>query len=161
MIATTQVEAAKALGVTRQAFIAWTKFPDAPRPRSNGKIDLDKWREYIKAKGLKGVETTDDAAAKTRYKLAQCEAIEFRTQVAKGKYYEKTAMNAKLLEVFSRVKEILVQRLENELPVKGAGQDAYTLKSMARTALDAALRECQEYIAKLDEGSVTGNKNGA
>ena len=49
------VELAVALKVSRQTINGWKKFEDAPKPEANGLHDVAKWREFMRARGLKVV----------------------------------------------------------------------------------------------------------
>lgn len=42
---------AAALGCTRQRLAYWTRQPDAPKPREDGRHDVGAWRAYLAARG--------------------------------------------------------------------------------------------------------------
>ena len=52
--ASSYVELAAVLGVTRQSVAAWKKRKDAPKPAANGPHDVAAWNEFMRRNDLKG-----------------------------------------------------------------------------------------------------------
>jgi hypothetical protein len=54
--ASSYVELAAVLGVTRQSINTWKKRKDSPKPASNGMHDVSEWKEFMRQNELKGGE---------------------------------------------------------------------------------------------------------
>jgi hypothetical protein len=124
------VELAVALKVSRQTINGWKKFEDAPKPEANGLHDVAKWREFMRARGLKGGEETPDVqqALKARKLLAEVEERELRLAVRRGDFVAVEQVKKEWIAQISRARALLEARLLDEMPPVLSGKDAHGIR---------------------------------
>jgi hypothetical protein len=124
------VELAVALKVSRQTINGWKKFDDAPKPEANGLHDVAKWREFMRARGLKGGEETPDVqqALKARKLLAEVEERELRLAVRRGDFVAVEQVKKEWIAQISRARALLEARLLDEMPPVLSGKDAHGIR---------------------------------
>ncbi len=124
------VELAVALKVSRQTINGWKKFDDAPKPEANGLHDVAKWREFMRARGLKGGEETPDIqqALKARKLLAEVEERELRLAVRRGDFVAVEQVKKEWIAQISRARALLEARLLDEMPPVLSGKDAHGIR---------------------------------
>jgi hypothetical protein len=124
------VELAVALKVSRQTINCWKKFDDAPKPEANGLHDVAKWREFMRARGLKGGEETPDVqqALKARKLLAEVEERELRLAVRRGDFVAVEQVKKEWIAQISRARALLEARLLDEMPPVLSGKDAHGIR---------------------------------
>lgn len=124
------VELAAILGVTRQAVHSWKRMKGAPEPASNGLHDVAAWREFMRAKGLKGGEPVSDieTSLKARKLLAEVEERELRLAVRRGELIEVEKVRGEWTRQVGRARALMEARLLNELPPVLCGNDAVGIR---------------------------------
>lgn len=124
------VELAAILGVTRQAIHAWKRMEGAPQAAANGLHDVAAWREFMRAKGLKGGEpgTDVETSLKARKLLAEVEERELRLAVRRGELIEVEKVRGEWTRQVGRVRALMEARLLNELPPVLCGKDAVGIR---------------------------------
>lgn len=124
------VELAVALKVSRQTINGWKKFEDAPKPEANGLHDVSKWREFLRARGLKGGEEAPDIqqALKARKLLAEVEERELRLAVRRGDFVAVEQVKKEWIAQISRARALLEARLLDEMPPILSGKDAHGIR---------------------------------
>ena len=142
--ASSYVELADILGVTRQSINAWKKRKDAPKPSANGTHDVAVWREYLKRNGLKGGEVAIpagelEASLKARRLLADIENREFSLGVRRGEFIAVAEVRQTWTELVARATAILRKKFEQELPPILIGLDATAIQQEASRAIDEVL----------------------
>jgi len=125
------VELASILGVTRQAVHAWKRMEGAPQAAANGLHDVAAWREFMRAKGLKGGEPVTDVetSLKARKLLAEVEERELRLAVRRGELIEVENVRSEWTRQVGRARALMEARLLNELPPVLCGKDAVGIRA--------------------------------
>lgn len=137
--ATTVVELAAALGVSRRSITNWRKMPGAPIARANGNHDVLAWRKFLHEHHLDGSQPGDEEGLKIRKLLAEVNEREFRLAVRKGEYIRKDEVREAWLGRCGRVVNLLRSKFEKELPPALAGKDALSIQEILSRAIDEAL----------------------
>ena len=108
-LAKNQVELARILGVSRSCIVKWSRTPEAPKPKSNGKHDISEWLEFIKKNGLKGSDETDGADLKSRRLLAQCLKIEAELEILRGNWLPVQLVERYMQDIFTGCRAKILQ----------------------------------------------------
>lgn len=140
----TVVDLAAALGVSRRSIGNWSKMPDAPEPKSNGKHDVVAWRKFLHEHHLDGSSPGDEEGLKVRKLLAEVNEREFRLSVRKGEYIRKDMVREAWLSRCGRVVNLLRAKFEKEMPPQLVGLDAPSIQEALSAAIDAVLQELHE-----------------
>ena len=146
--ASSYVELAAILGVSRQSINAWKKRKSAPKPAANGLHDVEAWREFMRAHDLKGAETPEPAdlesALKARKLLAEVEERELRVAIKRGEYVAVEEVRQRWTELLAQATAMLRTKFEQELPPILSGLDATGIQKEARRAIDEVLASLHE-----------------
>ena len=143
--ATSHVELAAILGITRQSLNTWKKRKDAPKPAANGSHDVAAWREFMRRNDLKGGEPLNKDAAdiesslKARKLLAEVEDRELRLGIRRGDYVAVEEVRQIWTEFVAQATSMLRKKFEQELPPILSGLDATGIQEEARRAIDEVL----------------------
>lgn len=143
--ASSYVELAAILGVTRQSVHSWKKRKDAPKPAANGLHDVAAWHEFMRRNDLKGgVPATADAAdiessLKARRLLADVEERELRLGIKRGEFVAVEEVRQSWTELVAQATSMLRKKFEQELPPILSGLDATGIQEEARAAIDEVL----------------------
>lgn len=143
--ASSYVELASLLGVSRQSIHTWKKRKDAPRPASNGLHDVAAWREFMARHGLKGGESAPqeppdiESSLKARKLLAEVEERELRLGIRRGDYVAVEDVRLMWTELVAQATAMLRKKFEQELPPILSGLDATGIQEEARRAIDEVL----------------------
>ena len=149
--ASSYVELASILGVTRQSVHAWKKRKDAPKPAPNGLHDVAAWREFMRRNDLKGAEPEGkepadiESSLKARRLLADVEERELRLGIRRGEFVAVEEVRQTWTEFVAQATAMLRKKFEQELPPILSGLDATGIQEEARRAID-------EVLAVLHEG---------
>lgn len=140
-------ELADALGVSRQTIHSWRKIEGAPSPNSNGTHDVVVWREFIKARDLKGgeVQTDLESSLKARKLLAEVMERELRLKIKQGEFVLLEDVKTRWAYHVGQAVALLRKRFENELPPILSGLDAVGIRKELSLAID-------EFAALLHQG---------
>lgn len=141
--ASSYVELAAILGVSRQSINNWKKRKSAPKPAANGLHDVAAWREFMKVHDLKGAEPEGPAdfesALKARKLLAEVEERELRLAIRRGDYVAVEEVRQTWTEFVAQATSMLRKKFEQELPPILSGLDATGIQEEARQAIDEVL----------------------
>jgi DNA-binding transcriptional regulator YiaG len=136
-LASTYNELAEVLGVSRQAIHSWKKFPDSPKPNSNGTHEVAAWREFMSRRGLKGgspLPPDEESGLRARKLLAEVMEREHRLKIKQGEYVPLEDVKTRWAYHVGQAAALLRKRLENELPPVLSGLDAVGIrKELSRT----------------------------
>ena len=120
--AKTIVELSEILGVSRKTIDRWRKLKGSPKPCSDGRHNVAKWRDFVRKHDLKEPDSPEDEELKTRKLLGTYVAIE------------------KVREVWTahigQVRQILESRFLNELPPILTTLDAVQIREKLQEVLD-------------------------
>lgn len=130
------VELADILGITRQTINRWRKLKEAPKPLSNGKHNVSKWRNFIKKNGLKEAESPEDEELKSRKLLAEVKQAELKLKVMEGTYVPIEKVREVWMSHIGQVRSILESRFLNELPPLLTTLDAIQIREKLQEVLD-------------------------
>lgn len=84
--AETTTELADILGVARQTMNKWRKIKGSPKPCSDGRHNVAKWRDFVRKHDLKEPDSPEDEELKTRKLLAEVKQAEIKLKVMEGTY---------------------------------------------------------------------------
>lgn len=139
------VELAGRLGVSRRTITRWREIhPDHPKGRPNGDHSIEKWKDFIKEKGLsanndgadpnqgalpEGVEglLTKDELGRMDLKVKIAERA-FKLAKDKEQYIHSEVVRETIMGLAAEAIKLLRDRLENELPPIIEGQDAVFIR---------------------------------
>lgn len=111
-----KVALATLFGVSRKSIDTWSKSPDAPKPKPNGKHDVGAWAKFIREEGLRGgdfgpVDEFDDDSPegleKRKLRL-QCEKIEAQIEIMREKWVPEEQLAGSIAELV----QVLVKAIE-------------------------------------------------
>lgn len=142
--ASTVVELAAALGVSRRSIANWRKMPGAPAAKANGTHDVLAWRQFLHDHHMDGTSPGEEEGLKIRKLLAEVNEREFRLAVRKGEYIRKDEVREAWLGRCGRVVNLLRSKFEKELPPILAGKDAPGIQELLSAAIDEVLAELHE-----------------
>ena len=148
--ASSYVELASILGVTRQSVHAWKKRRDAPKPAANGLHDVAAWREFMRRNELKGAEPAAqepadiESSLKARRLLADVEERELRLGIRRGEFVAVEEVRQTWTEFVAQATAMLRKKFEQELPPILSGLDATGIQEEARRAIDEVLAVLHE-----------------
>lgn len=144
-VASSYVELAGILRVTRQTINTWKKRKGAPKPANNGLHDVAAWREFMRRNDLKGGEAEDgevadiESSLKARKLLAEVEERELRLGIRRGEYVAVEEVQQTWTEFVAQAKSMLRKKFEQELPPILSGLDATGIQEESRQAIDEVL----------------------
>lgn len=138
----TTADLARELGFSATAFSKWRKsFPDAPAG-----IDVTEWRAFIAKHGL-GTRGNHQGATKTelaeRKLRAESRLLEIKIAKEERRLIDAKDVDSFLLFLSSRLKSVLYQTFQTELPPKLAGLDVAEVRRMSREGADLVLLSMQ------------------
>ena len=142
--ASSYVELAAILGITRQTINNWKKRKDAPKAAANGLHEVAAWREFMRRNDLKGGETLAESpdiesSLKARRLLADVEERELRLGIRRGDYVAVEEVRQAWTEFVAQATSMLRKKFEQELPPILSGLDATGIQDEARRAIDEVL----------------------
>ena len=142
--ASSYVELAAILGLTRQTINNWKKRKDAPKAAANGLHEVAAWREFMRRNDLKGGETPAESpdiesSLKARRLLADVEERELRLGIRRGDYVAVEEVRQAWTEFVAQATSMLRKKFEQELPPILSGLDATGIQDEARRAIDEVL----------------------
>jgi len=103
------VELAQLLGVSRSSIVKWSREPNAPKAKPNGRHDIAAWLEFIKLNGLKGSDEMDGGDLKSRRLLAQCLKIEAELDILRGNWLPVRMIERYMQDIFTGCRAKILQ----------------------------------------------------
>ena len=134
--AETTTELADILGVARQTINKWRKIKGSPKPYSNGKHSVLKWRDFVRKHDLKEPDSPEDEELKTRKLLAEVKQAEIKLKVMEGTYVAIEKVREVWTAHIGQVRQILESRFLNELPPILTTLDAVQIREKLQEVLD-------------------------
>lgn len=144
------VELAEALGVTRMTVDRWRKKKGAPKPAPNGKHNVVKWREFVRANDLKTPEIPEEEALKLRKLHAEVQQAELKVEVAKRGYISIEEIRETWTRHIGDVRRVLESRLLNELPPLLQSLNAIEIREKLQDVLDEVYRDIQQTVVEMN-----------
>ena len=145
------VELANALEISRQSLHKWKKMSGSPKPLSNGKHNVQKWREFIRENSLKEPETPEDAALKARKLLAEVKQAELKLKVMEGTYVSIERVREVWMSHIGQVRSILESRFLNELPPILTTLTAIQIREKMQDVLDETYKALSVAASSIKE----------
>ena len=134
--AKTIVELSEILGVSRKTIDRWRKLKGSPKPYSNGKHSVSKWRDFVRKHDLKESDSPEDEELKTRKLLAEVKQAEIKLKVMEGTYVAIEKVREVWTAHIGQVRQILESRFLNELPPILTTLDAVQIREKLQEVLD-------------------------
>ena len=134
--AKTIVELSEILGVSRKTIDRWRKLKGSPKPCSNGKHSVSKWRDFVRKHDLKEPDSHEDEELKTRKLLAEVKQAEIKLKVMEGTYVAIEKVREVWTAHIGQVRQILESRFLNELPPILTTLDAVQIREKLQEVLD-------------------------
>lgn len=134
--AKTIVELSEILGVSRKTIDRWRKLKGSPKPYSNGKHSVSKWRDFVRKHDLKEPDAPEDEELKTRKLLAEVKQAEIKLKVMEGTYVAIEKVREVWTAHIGQVRQILESRFLNELPPILTTLDAVQIREKLQEVLD-------------------------
>jgi hypothetical protein len=129
--ASSWLELAEILGVTTETIRQWRKIPDCPQESSNRTHDVIAWRQFVKAKGLRGNAGEmefNETQLRGRKLLAEVEERELKVAIRRGFYVTMEAVRERWTYHVAQAHAVFRNKLENELPPLLVGLDAVEIR---------------------------------
>lgn len=145
------VELAAALEISRQSIHKWRKMSGSPKPLSNGKHNVQKWREFMRENELREPDTPEEAALKARKLLAEVKQVELKLKVMEGTYVSTERVREVWMTHIGQVRSILESRFLNELPPILTTLDAIQIREKMQDVLDESYRALSLAAGDIEE----------
>ena len=124
------------LGVARQTINKWRKIKGSPKPCSDGRHNVAKWRDFVRKHDLKEPDSPEDEELKTRKLLAEVKQAEIKLKVMEGTYVAIEKVREVWTAHIGQVRQILESRFLNELPPILTTLDAVQIREKLQEVLD-------------------------
>lgn len=134
--AKTIVELSEILGVNRKTIDRWRKLKGSPKPCSDGRHNVAKWRDFVRKHDLKEPDSPEDDELKTRKLLAEVKQAELKLKVMEGTYVPIEKVREVWMSHIGQVRSILESRFLNELPPLLTTLDAIQIREKLQEVLD-------------------------
>ena len=134
--AKTIVELSEILGVSRKTIDRWRKLKGSPKPCSDGRHNVAKWRDFVRKHDLKEPDAPEDEELKTRKLLAEVKQAEIKLKVMEGTYVAIEKVREVWTAHIGQVRQILESRFLNELPPILTTLDAVQIREKLQEVLD-------------------------
>ena len=134
--AKTIVELSEILGVSRKTIDRWRKLKGSPKPCSDGRHNVAKWRDFVRKHDLKEPDSPEDEELKTRKLLAEVKQAEIKLKVMEGTYVAIEKVREVWTAHIGQVRQILESRFLNELPPILTTLDAVQIREKLQEVLD-------------------------
>ena len=134
--AKTIVELSEILGVSRKTIDRWRKLKGSPKPCSDGRHNVAKWRDFVRNHDLKEPDSPEDEELKTRKLLAEVKQAEIKLKVMEGTYVAIEKVREVWTAHIGQVRQILESRFLNELPPILTTLDAVQIREKLQEVLD-------------------------
>ena len=134
--AKTIVELSEILGVNRKTIDRWRKLKGSPKPYSDGRHNVAKWRDFVRKHDLKEPDSPEDEELKTRKLLAEVKQAEIKLKVMEGTYVAIEKVREVWTAHIGQVRQILESRFLNELPPILTTLDAVQIREKLQEVLD-------------------------
>ena len=134
--AKTIVELSEILGVSRKTIDRWRKLKGSPKPCSDGRHNVAKWRGFVRKHDLKEPDSPEDEELKTRKLLAEVKQAEIKLKVMEGTYVAIEKVREVWTAHIGQVRQILESRFLNELPSILTTLDAVQIREKLQEVLD-------------------------
>lgn len=142
--ASTVVELADALGVSRRSISNWRKLEGSPTAAANGSHDVVEWRNFMLSRQLKSEAGDNEETLRYRKLAAEVEERELRLALRRGEVISRESVRQSWLERAGRVSSIMRAKFEKELPPILIGLEAPDIAEKLSEALDEILAELHE-----------------
>lgn len=137
------IELGKIIGVTRQTLSRWSKIPEAPKPKSDGRHSVLEWRNFMKTNDLFG-KSHDFESLRSRDLLAKIEEREFKNSIKRGEYVSVEEVRLAWSSLTAKAMQLLEKALLDEMPPLLAGKEPLAI----RIDLEKQMNEVRRILHK-------------
>jgi hypothetical protein len=130
------VDLAEILGVTRQTVHNWRSLPGAPVPDSGGRHQVPEWIRFRDNLGLKGGESSDEAAAKAEQIRLKNKLLKEELKKVRKENTPNEVFLTWLNNLSEEIRTILQQKLEHELPLLTLGKTELEIREAGKSLVD-------------------------
>lgn len=134
--AKTIVELSEILGVNRKTIDRWRKLKGSPKPCSDGRHNVAKWRDFVRKHDLKEPDSPEAEVLKSRKLLAEVKQTEIKLKVMEGTYVPIEKVREVWTMHIGQIRNILESRFLNELPPLLTTLDAIQIREKMQEVLD-------------------------
>ncbi len=150
------VELAEILGVNRKTISRWRKHKDSPKPTSNGRYDIEKWRLFVRENNLKEKESPEETALKLRKLTAEVKQAELKLSVLESQYVSIEEVQKTWTIHNDIVQTVLNRNFLSELPSSLTKLNAIQIRETLTTLLDKSYAEISKASSEIKD---TNNKD--
>jgi hypothetical protein len=103
-----QTQLSVILEVSRKTIQRYAKHENAPKAKSDGRLDVEAWREFLAASGVLEDDDLDLVELKKRKITLENEKLEFNLQVAKEQFVPTVDVEKDVASLVSTAKAVLL-----------------------------------------------------
>ena len=142
-----KVDLARKIGIARRTLYGFEKLSGAPKPRSDGRHDVNAWKRFVSARADQIVIAGMPLSQIERARLERLRVVTARERhkldVEQGKFIAVEDANRQVDTANGIVIRSLYQLVENEIPARCGGMTPVEIKKIGVRLL----RECLELLS--------------
>jgi hypothetical protein len=134
------------LGIARRTLYNFEKLSGAPKPRSDGRHDVNAWKRFVSGRAeqitIAGMQLSQIEQARLERLRVTTAREKFKLDVESGKFIAVEDANRQVDTANGIVRRSLQQLVENEIPARCAGMSPIEIKKTGVRLLN----ECLELL---------------
>lgn len=143
------------LEVSRKTIQRYAKHSNAPKPKSNGRLDVEEWREFLAASGVLEDDDLDLVELKKRKLTLENEKLEFNLQVSKEQFVPSIEVEKDVASLVATAKAVLLSGPSSLAP-QVVGLSIPEAEALLREWLHEALSKlCANPLGKPEPGQAS------
>lgn len=143
-----KVDLAPALGITRPTLDKFLFRPDAPKPDSEQRYEVELCAAYIAKAELEKQSSGKNYWEAQKARL-HCQEIEHRIARERGEFISKAEASKTIIPIMAELGALLKQKFELELPSRYQGKDRIECAQMNAEAIDYISRRFRSGVKDL------------
>ncbi len=144
--AANKVELARKLGIARRTLYNFEKLSGAPKPRSDGRHDVNAWKRFVSSRAdqivIAGMQLSQIEQARLERLRVVTAREQFKLDAERGKFIAVDDANRQVDTANGIVRRSLQQLVENEIPARCGGRSPVEIKKIGVRLLN----ECLELL---------------